>query len=1031
MKFFFTLFFALHFSFLSAQWQQLAAPGVVGYIDLAKSQNQLFAMTEFSLLHRSVSNGLSWDVTNAPVPLENYLHYVSMDADDNLLAVLIIGENDLTQVFQSTDFGVSWIELQGAPSTGGFNSGQLYVHNGVVFFFRDNQLYYFNNGSSTWDLIPSFSTNYSKSFTFKNNQIWMSTNQKVQYSTNLGVTWQDVVTPFNWAHSITADGNGIVAAAENFIYYTNDDGLNWQQRTLASNASMTVVSHDGISYASTPGQLFRSTDGFSTYTLILSGLGYVRDAYDITGFWVAGTSYGIYRSPQNPSDWQWIPSGISSPFARGLDAAGGVLFYTDSRTTFSTDEGDSWQVTNGLHRFYDFLYHNSTWYGLKYNEIWRSNNLTDWTLQVTAPIDSFIFWEYLGNTMVYCAVQDGNPVKFSNDDGATWQTNGSLPVGSSQLFAYNNQLYLHTFLSNKLLTSNDFGGTWTEVGNDVFAADPYIYNSLVHQGKMYAFTGQNNMLISTDGGLSWTVRSLLPINPQQNSLSGSIAFDGKLVLQPFNPGLGTLFMTQDDGVTWQPIMAGLTAVPRGNLASTGTNLFDLDEYSIPWRRDNFSVTVSQYSGFVYRDLSFNGQYDSGEPPLANTILHLTNTNLNTTTNSGGTFNMFAEAQNDILTAVSPGPYCTFNPPNYAINASNTQLDFGLNCPPVITDLAISLVNTPPFRPGFDTDIFLTARNLGNDAANGTVSLTLDPTVQFVSATPPATPSGNTLTWSFSAFQSLDQMNFVVRVNTPANTLLGTTLCNTAEITPGGATDQNPVDNTTSLCRAVIGSYDPNDKQVDKTAYPPTNPGSEPPLIYTVRFQNTGTYLASLVVIKDALSPNLDPATLQVLAASHPFTWSLHGNGIVEFRFDGINLPDMVSDEPGSHGFVQFSVKPKAGLPLGEMTQNTAYIYFDFNQPIITNTVTSTVVSTHEPVLVVQLSAMPNPAHETVRILFPKQEQPGILNLHLYDLSGQLMQVVRMEGNEARFDVRGLANGIYQVRGSDEKRIYVAKFEVMH
>lgn len=42
-----------------------------------------------------------------------------------------------------------------------------------------------------------------------------------------------------------------------------------------------------------------------------------------------------------------------------------------------------------------------------------------------------------------------------------------------------------------------------------------------------------------------------------------------------------------------------------------------------------------------------------------------------------------------------------------------------------------------------------------------------------------------------------------------------------------------------------------------------------------------------------------------------------------------------------------------------------------------------------------------------------------------------MQVVWMESNEARFEVRGLANGIYQVRGSDEKHIYVAKFEVMH
>jgi len=336
MRFFFTLFFALHFSFLSAQWQQLDAPGVVGYIDLAKSQNRLFAMTEFSLLHRSVSNGFSWDVTNAPVPLENYTHYVAMDADDNLLAVLVIGENSVTKIFQSADFGVSWTELQGAPTASGFGSEQLYVHNGTVFYFTNNELYYFNSGSNAWNLIPSFSNNYVKSFTFKNNQIWMSTNMKMQYSTNLGVTWQDVVTPFNWAHSIASDGNGIVAATENFVHYSNDDGLTWQQRSLATNSNMSIISHGGVSFVADVNQLYRSVDGFMNYSPILSGPFYVRDAYEINGFWVAGTTVGIYLSPQNPSDWQWVRSGLSTPFAEGLDAAGGVLFYTHNQSAFST-----------------------------------------------------------------------------------------------------------------------------------------------------------------------------------------------------------------------------------------------------------------------------------------------------------------------------------------------------------------------------------------------------------------------------------------------------------------------------------------------------------------------------------------------------------------------------------------------------------------------------------------------------------------------------------------------------------------------
>jgi hypothetical protein len=44
----------------------------------------------------------------------------------------------------------------------------------------------------------------------------------------------------------------------------------------------------------------------------------------------------------------------------------------------------------------------------------------------------------------------------------------------------------------------------------------------------------------------------------------------------------------------------------------------------------------------------------------------------------------------------------------------------------------------------------------------------------------------------------------------------------------------------------------------------------------------------------------------------------------------------------SHGFVKFRVKPKNTLVLGNTVKNKAAIYFDYNAPIITNTVTTTV-----------------------------------------------------------------------------------------
>src|SRR5438093_2053651 len=46
-------------------------------------------------------------------------------------------------------------------------------------------------------------------------------------------------------------------------------------------------------------------------------------------------------------------------------------------------------------------------------------------------------------------------------------------------------------------------------------------------------------------------------------------------------------------------------------------------------------------------------------------------------------------------------------------------------------------------------------------------------------------------------------------------------------------------------------------------------------------------------------------------------------------FPNINLTDSGSNEPASHGFIQYKIKLQTGVPAGTQIQNTAYIYFEF------------------------------------------------------------------------------------------------------
>jgi PKD domain len=144
-------------------------------------------------------------------------------------------------------------------------------------------------------------------------------------------------------------------------------------------------------------------------------------------------------------------------------------------------------------------------------------------------------------------------------------------------------------------------------------------------------------------------------------------------------------------------------------------------------------------------------------------------------------------------------------------------------------------------------------------------------------------------------------------------------------------------------RVVVASYDPNDKHVSpqgETSYgliPPTTPTLE----YAVNFQNTGNWPATYVVIRDTIDDDLEITSIDMQMASHPCTVTVEQDKILVFTFNNINLPDSTTDEPNSHGFVKFGMNLKSNLPLDTHIDNTAYIYFDFNAPVITNTTHNT------------------------------------------------------------------------------------------
>ncbi len=223
------------------------------------------------------------------------------------------------------------------------------------------------------------------------------------------------------------------------------------------------------------------------------------------------------------------------------------------------------------------------------------------------------------------------------------------------------------------------------------------------------------------------------------------------------------------------------------------------------------------------------------------------------------------------------------------------------------------------------------------------------------------------------------------------------------------------------CQENIGSFDPNDKSAAPFGYGENHfIERNTDLEYLIRFQNTGTDTAFKVVVLDTLSQYLDPISVRPGIGSHPFSFEMLDENVLRFTFDNILLPDSTTNEPASHGFVKFSVKQQPGISLGTVIENSAAIYFDFNEPVITNTVFHTIGenfievtsdAVERPSGYGELLVYPNPSSGYANFEIPGNTlEDGTFVLH--DHLGRVVRTESVAGNRFRFERGLLVPGIY-------------------
>lgn len=262
------------------------------------------------------------------------------------------------------------------------------------------------------------------------------------------------------------------------------------------------------------------------------------------------------------------------------------------------------------------------------------------------------------------------------------------------------------------------------------------------------------------------------------------------------------------------------------------------------------------------------------------------------------------------------------------------------------DLDANLVTTP-FRSGFPTSLWVDAYNNGCLPVSGQILLVMDSLVNYDSASiAPDYYNGDTLIWNFTNWTFDSSWLPQVFVTTSVTAAVGDSVHFILQVTPSTG-DIDTSNNYKQYSYSIINSYDPN----NKTVYPagacfPNYVLMGQQLTYTINFQNTGNAEAIHVNITDELPSGLDINSLDIVSKSHPnLITEILPDNTLRFGFENIYLPDSTTNESASHGFVVFELLPKPLLPIGTTAENKAAIYFDFNEPIITNTVQNTFIDT--------------------------------------------------------------------------------------
>lgn len=427
--------------------------------------------------------------------------------------------------------------------------------------------------------------------------------------------------------------------------------------------------------------------------------------------------------------------------------------------------------------------------------------------------------------------------------------------------------------------------------------------------------------------------------------------------------------------------------------------------------DNCYCTIS---GTAFEDLNGNCVFDVGENPIQNIRINCPPFG-SVFTNAYGEYSFLLPTGDYTLSETILGYYplesCQPQFYNISVNAASgcvMTYDFAHSVNP-IHDIQTNITTVQHAVPGFDYIQKVMIKNAGTIAeSNIQFGYAHDGQLLYESSSEPLLSQENAflypdwygITESFPVLEPGECKYIYLTYQVPTNIPLGTYVFFTDTVSfespmTNWQNDYSPWNNLINYVTFTVGSFDPNNKEVYPKGLGTHGfiANSDSILTYTINFENTGTYFARKIVVYDTLDTDLDWNTLQPISSTHDCITRITDDGVAIFTFDDIYLP---YEGFGRYGSVTYSLKQKQDLPPGTEISNSAEIVFDFNEPVITNTVLNTIfwpegvelLGNENPICV-----FPNPANNSFSV-----SGENIYNIELLNSLGQVLLQTESKSN---------------------------------